>query len=237
MVPMTEPETELIMEAPGGLVKARAACRNGRAERITITNVPSFADQLSVPLEVEGIGTLTVDTAYGGDSFVIVDARSLGFAIAPDEAAELVATGMKITAAANEQLGFRHPVHTGWDHLSFCQFAGPLRKEGNELIGANAVCIRPGKIDRSPTGTGCSARMAVLHARGEMQVGDRYRARSIIGSEFECGIESVTSVENKEAIVPTLSGRAWITGTQQLMLDPDDPWPEGYRLADTWPTF
>jgi proline racemase len=192
IVPMTEPLTELLMEAPGGLVRARAHCRNGKAERITITNVPSFADKLAVPLEVEGLGALTVDTAYGGDSFVIVDATALGFAIVPDEASALVATGIKITAAANEQLGFQHPVHAGWNHISFCQFAGPLEDVQGALAGSNAVCIRPGKIDRSPTGTGCSARMAVLHARGRMQVGDRYRARSIIGSEFECGIESLT---------------------------------------------
>lgn len=237
IVPMTEPETELVMEAPGGLVKARALCRDGHAERITITNVPSFVDKLAVPLEVEGLGTLTVDTAYGGDSFVIVDAKSLGFEIAPDEAANLVATGMKITAAANEQLGFQHPIHAEWNHISFCQFAGPLAEENGELVGPNAVVVRPGKIDRSPTGTGCSARMAVLHAQGRMPIGGRYRARSIIGSEFQCGIESVTTLGDKEAIVPTVSGRAWITGTHQLMLDPDDPWPEGYRLADTWPVM
>jgi trans-L-3-hydroxyproline dehydratase len=235
IVTMTEPETELWMEAPGGLVKARASCRNGKAERITITNVPSFADKLGVPLEVEGLGTLTVDTAYGGDSFVIVDASALGFRLVPDEAVELVATGMKITAAANEQLGFQHPVHAEWNHISFCQFAGPLSAENGELVGPNAVVVRPGKIDRCPTGTGCSARMAVLHARGRMQVGDTYRARSIIGSEFVCGIESKTSLGEMDAILPTVSGRAWITGTRQLMLDPDDPWPEGYRVADTWP--
>jgi trans-L-3-hydroxyproline dehydratase len=235
IVPMTEPITELLMEAPGGLVKARELCRNGKAERITITNVPSFADKLAVPLEVEGLGTLIVDTAYGGDSFVIVDAQSLGFEIVPDEASALVATGMKITAAANEQLGFQHPVHAEWRHISFCQFAGPLARENGLLVGPNAVCVRPGKIDRSPTGTGCSARMAVLQAQGRMQVGDLYRARSIIGSEFECGIESLTSLGKTAAIVPTVSGRAWITGTHQLMLDPDDPWPEGYRIADTWP--
>ncbi|MBT3201345.1 MAG: proline racemase family protein [Phycisphaerales bacterium] len=237
IVPMTEPETQLVMEAPGGLVKARAICRNGKAERITITNVPSFADKLAASLEVEGLGTLVVDTAYGGDSFVIVDAKALGFEITPSEAADLVATGMKITAAANEQLGFQHPVHAEWDHISFCQFAGPLAEENGQLAGSNAVCVRPGKIDRSPTGTGCSARMAVLHAQGRMQVGDRYLARSIIGSEFECGIESVTSLGETNAILPTVSGRAWITGTSELMLDPDDPWPEGYRLADTWPTM
>jgi proline racemase len=232
---MTEPETKLVMEAPGGLVRARAFCRNGKAERITITNVPSFADKLAVPLEVAELGTLTVDTAYGGDSFVIVDAQALGFKIVPDEAAELVAIGMKITAAANEQLGFQHPVLTEWNHISFCQFAGPLAGENGELVGSNAVCIRPGKIDRSPTGTGCSARMAVLHAQGWMQVGDKYRARSIIGSEFVCGIDSLVSLGETKAIMPTVTGRAWITGTHQLMLDPDDPWPVGYRVADTWP--
>ena len=234
---MTEPETELVIEAPGGLVVARASCRNGKAERITITNVPSFADKLAVVLEVEGFGTLTVDTAYGGDSFVIVDAAALGFEIRPEEARELAAAGMKITAAANEQLGFQHPVHAEWDHISFCQFAGPLAEVDGELVGPNAVCVRPGKIDRSPTGTGCSARMAVLHAQGRMRVGSRYRAKSIIGSEFECGILSLTELGETKAIIPTVSGRAWITGTHQLMLDPDDPWPEGYRIADTWPSY
>ena len=237
IVPMTEPECELVMEAPGGLVRARASCRDGKAERITITNVPSFADRLGASIEVEGMGTLTVDTAYGGDSFVLVDAAALGFAIVADEARDIAETGMKITAAANEQLGFRHPLHAEWDHLSFCQFTGPLVEENGELVGANAVAIRPGKVDRSPTGTGCSARMAVLHARGRMQVGDRYRARSIIRSEFVCGIDSLTSIGAIKAIVPTVSGRAWITGTHQLMLDPDDPWPEGYRIADTWPSL
>ena len=236
LVPMTEPETVFAIEAPAGLVRVRAACRGGKAERITVTNVPAFADRLGAALEVAGLGTLTVDTAYGGDSFVIVDAAALGFAIAPDEARDLAETGMKITRAANDQLGFNHP-GSGWDHISFCQFAGPLTREGGTLTGANAVAIRPGKIDRSPTGTGCSARMAVLHARGQMAAGETYRARSIIGSEFLCTIAGETTVGDRPAIVPTVSGRAWITGTAQLMLDPDDPWPGGYRLSDTWPTM
>lgn len=235
IIPMTEPESRLVLEAPGGLVKVRAACRDGKAQRITITNVPSFVDRLSVPLKVPGLGTLTVHTAYGGDSYVIVDSEAVGIEIEPENARDLAETGVRITAAANEQLGFRHPLNADWNHISFCQFAGPLVEKGGELIGDNAVAIRPGKVDRSPTGTGCSARMAVLHAQGRMKVGDVYRARSIIGSEFVCGIESTTSLEEKAAIVPTVSGRAWITGTHQLMLDPDDPWPEGYRVADTWP--
>ena len=235
ILPVTGPETEIVLEAPGGLVKARAVCRGGKVDRVTITNVASFVDRLSVPLEVPGLGTLTVHTAYGGDSFVIVDAAEAGVAIAPENARLLAETGVRITTAANRQLGFRHPLNPEWDHISFCQFTGPLQHKNGELTGVNAVAIRPGKLDRSPTGTGCSARMAVLHAQGLMGVGDTYRARSVIGSEFVCGISAATMLGDQAAIVPTVSGRAWITGTRQLMLDPDDPWPEGYRVGDTWP--
>ena len=235
IIPMVEPETHLVLEAPGGTVEITALCRNGKAERITVRNVPSFADRLDAMIEVEGIGTLTVDTAYGGDSFVIADAAALGFAIAPDEAADIAQAGIRITKAANEQLGFTHPVNAEWNHISFCQIAAPVQREGEALTGANAVVIQPGKIDRSPTGTGCSARMAVLEARGEMAVGDRYIARSIIGSEFACRIEAATTLAGRRAIIPSVSGRAWVTGTRQEMLDPDDPWPTGYRLSDTWP--
>jgi proline racemase len=235
IVPMTEPETRLTLEAPGGLVEVVAQCRDGKAERVTVTNVPSFADKLGVALEVAGIGTLTVDTAYGGDSFVIVDAPALGFSVTPDEARELAETGIRITRAANEQLGFTHPTNPDWTHFSFCQIAMPVERRDGLLTAANAVAIQPGKIDRSPTGTGVSARMAVMRARGEMQVGDRYLARSIIGSEFLGRIEADTMLAGKPAIIPSISGRAWISGTRIEMLDPADPWPAGYRLSDTWP--
>lgn len=235
IVPMQEPVTTMILEAPGGLVEVTAECRNGKAERIQVRNVPSFADRLGVKLEVEGIGTLTVDTAYGGDSFVIVDARVLGFEVRPDEAREIAEMGVRITVAADEQIGFVHPENPDWDHFSFCQIAAPVVREEGVLAAANAVVIRPGKIDRSPTGTGCSARMAVLHARGELAVGETFVGRSIIGSEFHCSIQSETSVAGWPAIYPLISGRAWVTGTHQLMLDPADPWPGGYRLSDTWP--
>jgi proline racemase len=235
ILPMQEPETHFALEAPGGVIAVTAECRNGKAERVSIQNVPSFADQLDAPLEVKGLGSLKVDTAYGGDSFVIVDAAALGFAVQPDEARDLSELGVRIIAAANEQLGFSHPEAGGWDHISFCQFAGPLTREGNELKGPNAVVVRPGKIDRSPTGTGCSARMATLSTRELMAEGDIYRARSIIGSEFVCRIARRTAIGSRPAIVPIISGRAWITGVSQYMLDPADPWPLGYRLADTWP--
>ena len=235
IIPMTEPETELVLEAPGGVVRVTAQCRDGKAERIKVRNVASFADQLDREIEVEGIGTLIVDTAYGGDTFVIVNSNSVGFEITPDEARDIAETGIRITAAANEQLNFSHPTNPDLTQFSFCQFAKPLFEEHGQTIGKNAVVIRPGKVDRSPTGTGASARIATLHARGKVKVGDSLIARSIIDSEIYCRVESETTVGDKPAIQPSVSGRAWITGTRQLMLDPDDPWPAGYRISDTWP--
>ena len=235
MVPMLEPETTFYLEAPAGLVHIRAHCQDGKALSIEFENVPSFVDRLDAALEVEGLGTLTVDVAYGGDSFVLVDAASLGFEVVPDEALDLARLGARITAAANDQLGFQHPTNDDWQHISFCQFTLPVERWEGQLRGRNTVAIDPGKLDRSPCGTGCSARMAVLQARGEMGIGDKFVAHSIIGSRFDCEIARIGSLSGRTTVVPRIRGRAWITGTQQLMLDPDDPWPRGYRLTDTWP--
>lgn len=234
ILPMTEPETHLTLEAPGGLVRVRAECRDGKAERIFVRNLPSFAARLDARLEVEGLGALTVDTAYGGDSFVMVDAQALGFRLTPDEAHDIATLGVRITAAATEQLGFHHPENPDWRHVSFCLFAGPVSRRGAELRAGAAVAIRPGKVDRSPTGTALSARMAVLHARGQMGREDRLTAVSLIGSTFSGRIVGAARVGDIPAILPEISGRAWITGVHQHMLDPADPWPQGYRLSDTW---
>ena len=234
ILPMQEPETRLTLEAPGGLVSIRALCRDGKAERIFVKNVPSFADKLNASLEVEGVGTIQVDTAYGGDSFVLVDAAALGFEIVEDEAADIARLGVAITDAANNQLGFSHPENADWDHISFCAFCGSMQKNGGVTSARSAIAIKPGKIDRSPCGTAVSARMAVLAAKGEMSVGETLEAQSIIGSRFTGQILEAVSVGERAAIVPEISGRGWITGTHQHMLDPDDPWPEGYRLSDTW---
>ncbi|MEO9529945.1 proline racemase family protein [Roseibium sp.] len=234
IVPMNEPVTDMVLEAPGGLVRVRAECRNGKAERIFVRNVASFAGKMSVPLEVEGLGILTVDTAYGGDSFVMVDAEVLGFAIAEDEAGDLARLGVRITNAANAQIGFSHPENPGWDHISFCAFCGPVARNDTGLRGRSAVAIQPGKIDRSPTGTAVSARMALMAARGQMKVGDTFEAVSIIGSSFTGRIVADATVGDGAGIIPEISGRGWITGIHQHMLDPGDPWPGGYRLRDTW---
>lgn len=235
MIEMQEPETHFFLEAPAGLVHVKAQCEGGKAQSIEVKNVPSFVHKLDVDLDLEGLGTLKVDVAYGGDSFVLVDASLLGFDIVPDEALQLAQLGAKITRAANEQIGFQHPIHKEWNKISFCQFTHPIERLDGRLIGRSTVAIDPGKLDRSPCGTGCSARMAVLHARGEMQVGDHFIGHSIIGSRFDCHIIETAQIGDVSAIIPTIRGRAWITGTHQLMVDPADPWQLGYRLTDTWP--
>lgn len=233
--PMVEPETTLTLEAPGGLVKVRARCVAGRVQHVTTVNVPSFVDQLDAKLEIGGVGTITVDAAYGGDSFVLVDARALGFMLAADEARDLAAFGVKITQAANEQLRFDPGGRTGLSAISFCQITGPLDSVDGAVSGLSAVVIRPAKIDRSPCGTGCSARMAVLHRRGLLKTGDRFVGRSILGAHFNCRVEAEVNFHGSPAIIPSITGSAWITGVHQHMLDPSDPWPCGYRFADTWP--
>jgi trans-L-3-hydroxyproline dehydratase len=234
LIPMVEPETEFVLDAPGGLVRVRAACVGGRVQRVLVVNVPSFVDRLDAKVEVPGWGTLLVDVAYGGDSFVLVDGVKLGFKLSPDEARDLAELGVKITKATNEQVQFDPQARTGLSAVSFCQITAPLESTGGTTSGLSAVTIRPAKIDRSPCGTGCSARMAVLHARGVLKTGDKFIGRSILGSRFDCKIESEIDFKGQRAIIPSISGRAWITGVHQHMLDPDDPWPQGYRLADTW---
>lgn len=235
IIPMVEPVTEMVLEAPGGLVRVRAACRDGKAEQISVQNLPSFVGELDVALTVPGLGEIRVDTAFGGDSFVVVDAAALGFDLVAAEAKKLADLGVAITNAANAQLTFHHPENPDWRHISFCLFAGPITRDGTHLQASAAVAIQPGKIDRSPTGTAASARMALLHAKAAMTIGETFTARSIIGSEFHGCIVATTTVGAVPAIIPEISGQAWITGTHQHMLDPTDPWPMGYRLSDTWP--
>ena len=234
LIAMKEPVTEFFLLAPGGLVKVKALCGNGKAERIFIQNLPSFGYKLDFMLELEGYGTIKADTAFGGDSFVIVDAKELGFSIDPSEAAELARLGAKITDAANQQVGFRHPTISEWTHYSFCQFSRIEDHAADCVTFKSAVSIKPGKVDRSPTGTALSAKMAVLEARGELKIGQKINAVSIIGSTFEGKIIEKCSINGISAIIPEISGRGWITGLHQHTLEPTDPWPEGYRLSDTW---
>jgi len=232
MVEMQEPETVVRLEAPGGVVEARAACRDGRCESVEFTNLPCFVEHLDAPLEVEGLGTLQVDVAYGGMWYAIADAKALGFEIEPEEARDLSLAGERIRAAAREQLTCSHPENPDIAGVSIVQIAEPWQGVGQ--VTKNAVVVAPGRLDRSATGTGLSARLAVLHARGLMNVGDSMTHASAIGSTFDGRIVEETRVGDRDAIVPAIRGSAWITGIWQVLVDPTDPYPEGYLLSDTW---
>jgi proline racemase len=233
MVAMREPETTLRLEAPAGVVEVVAACRGGKCESVELTNVPCFADRLDASLEVEGLGTLTVDVAFGGMWYAIADAEALGFELEPSEARALSLAGEQIRLAAREQLPCAHPENPEIVGVSIVQIAGPWRGIGE--ISRNAVVVAPGRLDRSATGTGLSARIAALHARGAMRPGDAMTHASVIGSTFDGRIVSETTVGGRPAIVPAIRGSAWITGITQVLVDPTDPFPEGYLLSDTWP--
>jgi proline racemase len=233
MVEMREPETTLRLEAPAGVVEVRAACHDGRCTSVELTNVPCFADRIGAPLEVDGLDTLTVDVAFGGMWYAIADASALGFELEPSEARDLCAVGERIRLAAREQLPCVHPENADIAGVSIVQIAGPWQGVG--AVSKNAVVVAPGRLDRSATGTGLSARMAALHARGAMHVGDAMTHASVIGTTFDGRIVADATVGGRSAIVPAIRGSAWITGITEVFVDPDDPFPEGYLLSDTWP--
>jgi trans-L-3-hydroxyproline dehydratase len=232
MVKMTEPETIVYLDTPAGRVAVRADCSGGRVLSVEITNVPSFVFHLDHQLDVAGEKPMTVDVAYGGMIYASVNAKALGFSIAPDEARDLAVLGEKVRRAAREQIVCVHPENPDISGVSIVQFAMPF--EGVGQVTRNTCIVSPGRSDRSPTGTGTSARMAILRARGQMQVGDGMTHASIIGSQFHGRILSETTVGDRPAIIPAIKGRAWITGMHQYFIDPDDPWPQGYVLSDTW---
>jgi proline racemase len=231
ILPMTEPETSLVLEAPAGLVRVRADCRDGRCERITFENVPAFATHLDAAVQVPGLGELRVDVAYGGAFCAFVDAEGLGHAIVPEEARALAELGELIRPAVVEQLEITHPAEPALSALSFVVFTSAPRDGGD---ARNATVVAPGRLDRSATGTATSARLAVLAARELVDDGQEFVNESVIGTRFTGRIVGRTRVGDTEAIVPAISGRAWITGFHQFVLDPDDPFPEGFRLPDTW---
>src|SRR5947207_2338530 len=230
---LREPETVLRLEAPAGVVEVRAACRDGRVESVELTNVPAFVELIDTALEVEELGTIGVDVAFGGMWYAIADAGVLGFELVPAEARDLCRVGELIRVAAREQLAPVHPENPEIAGVSIVQIAEPWRGVGE--VSRNAVVVAPGRLDRSATGTGLSARMAVLHARGLMHAGDTMTHASVIGSTFDGRIVSEANVAGRRAIVPAVRGSAWITGITQVFVDPDDPFPEGYLLSDTWP--
>lgn len=234
MVPMKTPVTELCVDTPAGLVRVQAECANGKCRRVAFQNVPSFVMHQSKPVEVPGMGTVIVDVAYGGMIYVIVDAADLGFSLHRSEARALVEAGERIKLAAAKQLPSIHPENPGIHTINQTLFAGPLGTVDGVKTAKNAVVVSPGRLDRSPCGTGSSARMALMHACGDLSIGEPFIHLSVLDTQFICRLEAATQVGGQPAVVPHISGRAWLTGVSYYGADPEDPFPEGYRLNDTW---
>ena len=233
---MNYPLTQLSLEAPGGIIKVVAECKDNKVKNVSISNLPSFIDKLEVELKTKNYGKIIVSTAYGGDSFLLCDAQDFNLKIVPDNAKSFVDIARELLKEANDQIGFQHPTIPNLNYISFCQFMEPIyTNEKGEKIAKNTVVIRPGKLDRSPCGTGTSARLALLRKKNQINIKEKIISQSIINSTFECFIESEIEENSKKMILPNIKGSAFITGEQVLYLDDKDPFPQGYRLNDTWP--
>jgi proline racemase len=250
MIAMVEPVTKLTLESPAGLIRVRADCSGGKVTGVTFRNVPSFVAHLDAKVEVPELGTVAVDVAYGGMFYVIADAERFGFRLTPDEGRDIARVSEMVKAAAAEQLPVVHPEQPGFAGITIAQLSGPPHDPRNS--GRNVVTVSNGKldwskpatwtgaIDRSPCGTGTAARMAALHARGELAVGQEFRHEGILGTVFTGRLVEETTVGGGAparavpAVVPEITGRAWITGFAQYVVDPDDPFPDGFTVGDIW---
>jgi len=240
MVPAVEPVTHLKLDTPAGLIAVDAEVHDGKVKRVTFRNVPAFATHLDTKIEVRGLGTVTVDVAYGGMFYVIADAEPLGFRLTPDEARDIVRVAETIKIAAREQLPAAHPENPGIHGVTIAQLSGPSSRPGVDR--KNTVVVSTGTLDsatfgaldRSPCGTGTCAKMAVLHAKGQLLLGRDFVHEGILGTTFTGRLIEETRVGPYSAVVPTLSGTAWITGFAQYVLDPEDPFPEGFTVGDIW---
>ena len=244
ILPMTEPVTELTLEAPAGLIRVRAECAGGKVRSVTFRNVPAFATHLDAPVEVPQLRTCVVDVAYGGMFYVIADAEPFGLRLTPDEGRDITRITEMIKAAAAEQLPVTHPDQPGFTGITIGQLSGPPHDSANSR--RNAVTVSTGQldwskpstwtgaIDRSPCGTGTCAKTAVLHAKGELALDEDFRHEGILGTVFTGRLIEETWVGNYRAVVPTLTGTAWITGFSRYVVDPEDPYPEGFTVGDIW---
>jgi proline racemase len=244
ILPAEEPITQFTLETPAGLVKIEARVRNGKVERVTFRNVPAFAVHLDAELEVPHLGRITVDVAWGGMFYVIADAAQLGLEPSADNGSELVRVGEMIRHAAHQQLPAVHPENPAISGVSISQISGSPANPGAHR--RNAVVVSTGKLDpdnpnsrrgvldRCPCGTGTCAKMATLWARGELELDQDFVHEGPLGTLFTGRLVETTKVGPYDAVVPTISGQGWITGFARYVLDPTDPFPEGYRIGDIW---
>ncbi len=228
MVEIKEPVTLIRLDTPAGLVEASVAVRDGHATSVTIRNVPSYLHLRDAEVTVPGLGALTLDVAFGGNFYAILPATAAGLEVRPGLHDRIVATGLQIMDAVNEQLSFAHPVNP---EISECRHVVFTAAAEGGLPARAAVAIHPGWVDRSPCGTGTSARMAQLAARGELAVGEDFVHGSLIGTTFTGRLADTTTVGDFPAVVPTVRGRAWLTGIGHYLLDPEDPFPAGFLIG------
>jgi proline racemase len=244
LVPVTEPITELVLEAPAGLIRVQAEVVDSRARSITFENVPAFAVYLDRSVEVPQVGTVTVDVAWGGMFYALVEAAALGLELVPDQGRDLVRLGEMVKAAAREQLPVSHPELPGVEGISIIELTGPPTTPGADAKNTVVVSSgtldwsRPesftGVLDRSPCGTGTCARMAVLQARGQLAIGQDFVHEGILGTTWTGRLLRETRVGQYRAVVPQLTGSAWITGRADYVVDPEDPFPTGFTVGDLW---
>ena len=229
-VPMVEPETLVRLDTPAGLIVARAKCANGRCESVSLDNVPAFVEALDVKIATARWGEIRADIAFGGVYYAIVDADQVGMELSARNARNLAEAGIELKAASRQQVRVSHPQLPGIDQISYVMFR---QRESADVV-RTCTTLLPGRVDRSPCGTGSSANLAVMHARGEVKVGDVRRSRSIIGGEFLTEVLGETTVGGRVAILPRITGQAWIYGTETLRVDPEDSFPHGFALSDVW---
>lgn len=230
ILPMVEPQTVVRLETPAGIVTARATCVDGKCESVTLDMTPAYVHSLDAIYDVAGLGAVSVDIAFGGVFYALVDAKALGLSIRPEEARKLVETGLAIHRAVAAGPRIAHPEIDGIEGLSYVMFTE--RRADGTLVGS--TMLPPGRLDRSPCGTGNAARMATMVARSEAEVGDRYEARSIIDSRFDVEIAGAATVAGHPGVHVRVTGRGWIHGMHTLGLDPTDPYPAGFTVADCW---
>ena len=244
MIPMVEPVTELVLEAPAGLIKVKADCRNGKVRQVTFENVPAFAMHLDVEIDVPHLGQVVVDIAWGGMFYVIADAKQLGIELSSENGGEIARLSEMIRVATCEQLPVVHPENEQITGPTISQISGPpthpdaRRKNAVTVATGTLDWDRPstwtGVLDRSPCGTGTCAKMAVMYARGELALHEDFCHEGVLGTLFNGRLIEETRVGEYQAVVPAISGQAWITGFANYVLDPSDPFPCGYKVGDIW---
>lgn len=227
MVPVHEPVTTIRLDTPAGVVVARVAVSDGHADSVTLENVPSYVERLDQVIEVPGLGAVPYSIAFGGNFYAMVDLDAVGLPFDRSRQHDILDAGLAIMAAINEQAPPRHPTIDGVDHCHHVEFIAP---GSTAELSRHAMAIYPGWFDRSPCGTGTSARMAELWARGELPLDTDFVNESFIGSRFVGRLIAETTVEGVPAVIPTITGRAWVTGMAQYLLDPSDPFPTGFQL-------